>query len=370
MSEDSPHKSPKVEKKAIDALGSVDDYGVQEREPIKSKTPDAKVSESSSKWKTPTIVEASPSTVVCGNEKSPKEANPDYLVGETRWGDKMTWPLKPYCVFCSPAAPKTNDTERIQGFDEYGAEKRMNMREHRLIGLSPDQHFSFSLIETDEGILCSKCGAEPLDEHHDEITPVVSVEQSDFDPAIFDATKLMLGIEVGEAMFRIPNDLVTRWVEQPDFNNRIIHIIKRKVIFSIKGKSFLSNAVYDKGNHQWLLNPQRCLESSYLFAKIKGKNLWADLHLIKEWRATALPMETKIVAKENGLYWSINQGDFLRGGFNVDGGWGSSLRNCEGPLFGITDCIPHIEDSEETETPDEHKNQSKLYHFKAQPTNG
>jgi hypothetical protein len=324
-------------KKAVDALGSIDDYGIIDGEPIGYETHIVKNDEARFEWKEPKIVWGDPEKVVCGDEVKPKRSPPKYVVAESRWGEKITWPLKPYCTPCSPAAPKENDREKIYGFDEMGAEKRMSAKESRLIGTTPDKHFSFTLIEKGGEIVCSVCGFKTTQDIQEDIVSVVKVEEPVYEPSVYDPKKLMLGIEVGEQFFRFPNDLVSKWVEQDDFQEQPIHILKRKIIFTTKGKEFLRDAVYDEKNNQWLLSPHKCNQSSALNAQVKGNNMWVDLPTILQWRKTAMPMETLIVCVKDNVHWTITQQDLLRKGFNVDGGWGVSLKICSGPICGVFD---------------------------------
>ena len=323
-------------KRAVDALGSIDDYGIR-GEPIGNSTLIGKPDDTRGEWKEPIFFVGDAQKVVCGDEIKPKKKNPNYIVGETRWGDKVTWPLKPYCIPCSPAAPKENDKEKIYGFDDMGAEKRMSAKESRLIGTTPDKHFSFTLIETAEGVICSQCGHKTTDEVVEEVVNIVRIEEPVYEPATYDPAKLMLGIQVGEQFFRFPNELVSLWVEQEGFEDKPLHIVKRGTIFTTKGKEFLRDAVYDNKNNQWLLSPHKCSKHDSLKVIIKGRNMWAPLDKITEWRKTALPMVTAIIAEEAGKYWTTSQQDFLRKGFNVDGGWGLSLSLCEGPISGVVD---------------------------------
>ena len=330
-------EQPKLpEKKAIDALGSIDDYGVIDGEPFGGSTHIGNTDEARDEWVEPIIISA-PEKVVCGQEVREKKVIPNYIVAQNRWGDKLTWPLKPYCVPCSPAAPKMNDSERVYGFDDMGAEKRMSAKESRLVGLTPDKHYSFTLIETERGVICSKCGHNTMEEVIEEVVEVVKLEKHTYEPAVYDPTKLMLGIEIGEQFFRFPNEVVSIWVEEENFENKVIYVVKRGVIFTTKGKEFLRDSVYDKKNNQWLLSPHKCTKQTALKVRIKGNNMWADIDTITDWRKTALPMETKIIAQNESKHWVISQQEFLRKGFNVDGGWGVSLKVCDGPIMGVFD---------------------------------
>ena len=110
------------QKKTIDVIGSIDDYAL---EPPQTETP-TRIEEDS--WERPKIVLAEKGMVLAGDELTPVSADPSFIVGENRWGDKKVWPLKPYCVSCSPAAKKMNDDEQVSSFDEMGAERTMSAR--------------------------------------------------------------------------------------------------------------------------------------------------------------------------------------------------------------------------------------------------
>jgi len=324
-------------KKAVDALGSIDDYGIIDGEPF-GQDPIIAVSDKARiEWVEPKLIWGDPKKVVCGEEIKAKRKPPQYVVAESRWGEKITWPLKPYCTPCSPAAPKLNDKEKIYGFDELGAEKRMSAKDSRLVGTTPDKHFSFTLIEIEGVIMCSVCGYKTSEDIDEEVVSVVKVEDLQYEPSAYDPQKLMLGIEVGEQFFRFPNDLVSQWVEQTGFQDQPIHILKRNIVFTTKGKRFLRDAVYDTKNNQWLLSPHKCNQSTALNAHVKGNNMWVELSTIIEWRKTAIPMETLIVGVRDNVHWTITQQELLQKGFNVDGGWGLSLKLCSGPICGVYD---------------------------------
>ena len=325
------------QKKTIDVIGSIDDYAL---EPPQTETP-TKVEEDS--WEKPKIVLAEKGMVLAGDELTPVSADPSFIVGENRWGDKKVWPLKPYCVLCSPAAKKMNDDEQVSSFDEMGAERTMSARENRLRNLPPSQYYSFSLVEIEGKVVCKKC-----DNSFDDIEKTQQKQEVFgheveivYEPAVFDVKQPMLGIKVDEGIFRYPQHLVSYWVESEGFETSQIHVLRKEKIYSITGKDFIKKAIYEEGNKQWLLNPQYCEEKETLEGFVDNKMLKVRIETVIEWRKSAIPLSVMVVGEEDGKMWSIKQEDFLKRGYKQNQTWAIPLQSCGEPLMGIK----HIENT-------------------------
>ena len=288
-------------KKTIDVIGSIDDYA---SEPP-NKDPQTRVEENEDDWKRPTIVLLQDDCVLAGIENIPKKATPPYMTGENRWGDKVVWPLHPYCVHCSPAASKPDDTEKTSTFDEYGAERTLSKRESRLMGLTPSQYFSFTLCEINGEVTCTKCGHAPdADvEKSAESRPYGIQKEIVFEKAVFDVAKPMLGIKVDEGLFRFPEVLVTNWVESLYFDSANLYVVRKHQIYSIDGKTFMKHAIYEEGNKQWLLNPDYCIVQDTLEGEIREDKLWVSQTKIKEWRLTAIPLDLMILKMDRFIIY-------------------------------------------------------------------
>lgn len=324
------------EKRTVDVIGSIDDYA---SEPSLNTTP-TRVEDDN--WVQPKIVHMENGKVLEGDGHLPQPANPSFIVGENRWGDKVVWPVKPYCVHCSPAAKRDNDDEKTKSFDEYGAERELSRRASRLMGLGPSQYFSFTLKETPDGIICTKCERSPDIEMEilEDETPQGIQKEVEYEIATFDVSKPMLGILVDEGIFRFPEHLVSHWVRDSTFESSDLSILRKEQIYTIKGKAFIKHAIYEEGNKQWLLNPDYCTSNISLEGKIVDDCIVVEEKDIIEWRRTALPLDTKIVAEqEEGVIWGVSQGDFLKNGHKKNtlfgSVWAISLKLCGSPLVGI-----------------------------------
>jgi len=326
------------QKKTVDVIGSVDDYAIEPS----VQDPPQRVEEDS--WVEPHIEFMLKGKVLEGKSHSLNPANPSYIVGENRWGDKMVWPMKPYCVSCSPAAKRDNDDEKSKSFDEYGAEREMSRRASRLMGLGASQYFSFTLIETNDGIICSKCGlgVENDEEPFLDNLPQGLQQDIELEVAHFDASKPMLGIRVDEGIFRFPQHLVANWVKESSFEESPLSVVRKNKIHTIKGKDFIKNAIFEEANKQWLLNPDYCTVSDFLYGQIVNEHLAVAENTLVEWRKTALPLETMVVAEEKeGVVWAVSQGLLLKDGQRLNTLYGSlwaiPLQKCKGPLVGMKD---------------------------------
>jgi hypothetical protein len=321
-------------KKTVDVIGSIDDYGIEpeNNEPL-TRVVEDKV------WTSPRIIKMVANKVLIGDSYEDCPADPCFLVGENRWGDKVVWPLHPYCIHCSPAATQSNDKDLIATFDDFGAEQKMSRKESRLTSLSPSNYYSFTLIEVDGNVICTKCLKQSDDEQIDDVDsqPYGVQKEVDFERAIFDVTKPMLGIRVDEGLFRLPEHLVSYWVESLDFDNTNLSILRKGNIYSIKGNIFMKRAIYEAGTAQWLLNPDYCDESPTLSGVIVSGNMSVKQDVLKEWRLTAIPLDCPIVAEHEGAYWKITQGDFIKNGNVYESAWIVPLQKCEGPLVGVKD---------------------------------
>lgn len=319
-------------KKTVDVIGSIDDYG---HEPL-TTDPQTRVVEDD-EWCSPKVITMGEGIVLSGDEERPVKADPSFIVGENRWGDKQVWPRKPFCVHCSPAAKKPDDDEMVASFDEYGAERTTSRRDGRLMGLSPSQYYAFTLKETPDGVICKKCGKSPDDDFSDtDERPQAIQHEVIYETASFDTTKPMLGIRVDEGLFRYPASLVSFWVESLDFDTTKIHVLRKSKIYSIDGKTFLKRAIYEEGNSQWLLNPDYCLITNTLEGEIKDNELRVKAEIVKEWRLTALPLDLMIVGEESeGRLWGITQGDFLKQGYIQGDMWVVKTEVCGNHLVGL-----------------------------------
>ena len=150
----------------------------------------------------------------------------------------------------------------------------------------------------------------------------------------------MLGILVDEGIFRFPEHLVSHWVRDSTFESSDLSILRKEQIYTIKGKAFIKHAIYEEKNKQWLLNPDYCTSNISLEGKVVDDCIVVEEKDIIEWRRTALPLDTKIVAEqEEGVIWSVSQGDFLKNGHKKStlfgSVWAISLKLCGSPLVGI-----------------------------------
>ena len=321
------------QKKTIDVIGSIDDYALEPS----IDTPPTRVDDNT--WSSPRIIFSVAEKVLAGDNFTPTPADPSFVVGENRWGDKMVWALKPYCVSCSPAAKKIDDDKQTATFDEMGAEMVMSIRESRLKNLSPSNYYSFTLVERNGKLHCKKCEGKMIDsnDQNAKIELFGHEKKIVYAPATFDVDRPMLGVKVDEGVFRYPQKLVSYWVESDGFENQKIYVLRKNKIYSIIGKEFIKKAIFEANNNQWLLNPQYCEVKETLEGFIENNLLKVHIESVIEWRKSAIPLSVMIVAEYECNIWSIKQEDFLKRGYKQNQSWVIPLQSCGNPLMGLKD---------------------------------
>jgi hypothetical protein len=321
------------QKKTIDVIGSIDDYALEPS----IDAPPTRVDDNT--WSSPRIIFGVNEKVLAGDNFTPIPADPSFVVGENRWGDKMVWPLKPYCVSCSPAAKKIDDDKQTATFDEMGAEMVTSIRESRLKNLSPSNYYSFTLVEIGGKLHCKKCegGVNDSNTQNAESELFGHEKKIVYEPATFDVERPMLGVRVDEGVFRYPQKLVSYWVESDGFEHQTIYVLRKEKIYSIMGKEFIKKAIFEEKNKQWLLNPQYCDEKETLQGFIENNLLKVRIESVLEWRKSAVPLSVMIVAENDGKMWSISQEDFLKRGYKQNQSWAIPIQSCGKPLMGLKD---------------------------------
>ena len=191
-------------KKLVDNIGSVDDFGV-------TGGYDPATLPKNPKTTTPTNEVGYTTVWEKGESEEPKPFIIE--VRETRKGIKKTvYPILPFCRWCSPAARREDDSEWTSGWNEEGAEVRMPKRESRLVGLSPEEHYSFTLVERSGKVMCKICEQSPSDGKEVQ-KPIMTIQKPVVaNPAVFDVNANQLGIKIESSIIRIPEHLVAKWV--------------------------------------------------------------------------------------------------------------------------------------------------------------
>ena len=313
-------------KKLVDNIGSVDDFGVTGGyDPATlSKTPSIKTPKN----------EGESYTIIW--EKGDSEEPIPYILEsrETRKGVKKTvYPILPFCRWCSPAARRDDDSEWTSGWSEEGAEVRMPKREARLVGLSPNEHYSFSLVEKNGVVRCKVCEQAPMD-GKEVNRPIMTIKKPlVHTPAIFDSQSKQLGIKVEDSIIRIPEHLVARWVAKGQLDEGELVMGEKDNLYSLKANKLLHTAVWDENNKEWILSISKCNTVPALIANLDDERLNIPLVDLISWRKTALSVKHLVAAHNNGLTYTTSLQEFLVGGYTEGSKWYFDIDNCSGPYF-------------------------------------
>ena len=313
-------------KKLIDNVGSVDDFGVTGGyDPATlSKTPSIKTPKN----------EENSYTIIW--EKGDSEEPDPYIIEsrETRKGVKKTvYPILPFCRWCSPAARRDDDSEWTSAWSEEGAEVRMPKREARLVGLSPNEHYSFSLVEKSGVVRCKVCEQAPMD-GKEVNRPVMTIKKPlVHTPAVFDTQAKQLGIKVEESIIRIPEHLVAKWVAKGQLDEGELVMGEQDNLYSLKANKLLHTAVWDETNKEWILSISKCNIIPSLIANLDDERLHIPLVDVISWRKTALSVKHLVAAHNNGLTYTTSLQEFLVGGYTEGSKWYFDIDNCSGPYF-------------------------------------
>ncbi len=316
-----------TKKQLVDNIGSIDDFGVSG-----GYDPATLRKEPSSK---PSNEESDGYVVKWENGENNETVKPFIVESrETRKGVKKTvYPLMPFCRWCSPAARREDDSEWTSGWSEEGAEVRMHKREARLVGLSPEEHYSFSLVERNGEVICEVCEQAPDDGV--EITkPIMTVKKPvESNPTVFDVTSPQFGIKTEDSIIRIPESLVAKWVAKDQLKNGDLVIGDKDKLYSIPASKFLETAVWDETNKEWILSISKCQLVPALIAQLDDERLSINQDSLLSWRKTALSVKHLVAANNNGLTYTTSLQEFLVGGYSEGSSWVFDVDNCSGPYF-------------------------------------
>lgn len=312
-------------KKLVDNIGSIDDFGVTGGyDPATlPKNPSKQTPENEDGY-----------TVVW--EKGESEEPKPFVIEsrETRKGVKKTvYPMLPFCRWCSPAARRDEDAEWTSGWNEEGAEVRMPKRDARLIGLPPEDHYSFSLVERVGEVLCKICGQSPSD-GKEVVKPIMVIQNPIVsNPAVFDVKATQLGIKIESSIIRIPEHLVARWVAKGQLDTGELVVGENDKLYSISAPKLLETAVWDESNKEWVLSISKCQSIPALVASLEDDRLTISQSDLINWRKTALSVKHLVAAHFQGLTYTTSLQEFLVGGYSEGAKWYFDIDNCSGPYF-------------------------------------
>jgi len=314
-------------KKLVDNIGSIDDFGVSG-----GYDPATLRKEPSKK---PSNEETDSYVVNWENGETDETVEPFIVESrETRKGIiKTVYPLMPFCRWCSPAARREDDSEWTSGWSEEGAEVRMHKREARLVGLSPEEHYSFSLVEKKGEVICQVCEQSPL-EGKEIKQPIMTVKNPIApSPAVFDVNAPQLGIRTEGSVIRIPESLVAKWVAKDQLKSGDLVIGCEAKLYSLSATKFLETAVWDETHKEWILSVSKCKLVPALIAELDEERLSITQELLISWRKTALSVKHLVAANNNGLTYTTSLQEFLVGGYSEGSSWVFDVDNCSGPSF-------------------------------------
>lgn len=313
-------------KKLVDNIGSVDDFGI-------SGGYDPATLPKNPKKKSPSN-EDEVYKVVWEKGVS-EEPAPFFLeTRETRKGIKKTvYPILPFCRWCSPAARREDDSEWTSGWSEEGAEVRMPKREARLVGLAPEEHYSFSLTERNGVVICNVCEQSPSDGKNVE-KPIMSIKKPiTHSPAMFDLHASQLGIKIESTIIRIPEHLVAKWVAKGQLTSGDLVMGESDRLYTLSASTLLETAVWDETNKEWVLSISKCKTIPALVASVDDERLTINQSDLISWRKTALSVKHLVAAHNNGLTYTTSLQEFLVGGYSEGSKWYFDIDNCSGPYF-------------------------------------
>lgn len=331
-----------VEKKLVDSIGSVDDFGVTGGydpsslgdEPSK-KTPSREEDGISVIW------EKSEENI-SGDERQKVDSPESYIV-ESRETSKGTirtvYPLLPFCKWCSPAAQRENDAEWTSGWNEDGAEVRMSKKESRLSGLAHHQYYSFTLTQQEGDIICQICGQSPSDGQEISIPVKVVRKPKKHSPVEYDVEAKQLGIQCEDEIIRIPERLVANWVSRGQLQTGVIAIGNEDSIYTLSASDLLKEAIWDETNKEWLLSTAKCERMKVLRAELIEESLTVPLEILIGWRQTALSVDSIVAASHAGLTYTTSLSEYLAGGKEEGSMWKYETANCSGPYFMDMDML-------------------------------
>jgi len=314
-------------KKLVDNIGSIDDFGVSG-----GYDPATLRKEPSSK---PSNEESDGYIIKWENGENDETVKPFIVESrETRKGiQKTVYPLMPFCRWCSPAARREDDSEWTSGWSEEGAEVRMHKREARLVGLSPEEHYSFTLVEIKGEVICNVCEQSPL--VGKEIKkPIMTVKKPiESNPVVFDVHASQFGIRAEGSVIRIPESLVAKWVAKDQLKSGDLVIGDGEKLYSLSAPKFLETAVWDETNKEWILSVSKCKLVPALIAELDDDRLTINQDRLISWRKTALSVKHLVAANDNGLTYTTSLQEFLVGGYSEGSSWVFDIDNCSGPYF-------------------------------------
>lgn len=312
-------------KKLVDNIGSVDDFGV-------TGGYDPATLPKNPKTTTPTNEVGYTTVWEKGESEEPKPFIIE--VRETRKGIKKTvYPVLPFCRWCSPAARREDDSEWTSGWNEEGAEVRMPKRESRLVGLSPEEHYSFTLVERSGKVMCKICEQSPSDGKEVQ-KPIMTIQKPVVaNPAVFDVNANQLGIKIESSIIRIPEHLVAKWVAKGQLDTGDLVVGEKDKLYSLSAPKLLETAVWDETNKEWILSMSKCEVVPALRATLEDERLVISQTDLISWRKTALSVKHLVAANNNGLTYITSLQEFLVGGYSEGAKWYFDIDNCSGPYF-------------------------------------
>ena len=344
-------------KKLVDNIGSIDDYGV-----TGGYDPATLRKEPSEK---PSNEEAVGFTITWENGETDETVKPFIVESrETSKGIKKTvYPLMPFCRWCSPAARREDDSEWTSGWSEEGAEVRMPKREARLVGLSPEDHYSFSLVERKGEVICEVCEQSPAD-GKEVSKPVMTVKKPLVSqPAVFDVNAPQLGIRTDDSVIRIPESLVAKWVAKGQLKQGDLVIGNADKLYSIPAPKFLETAVWDETNKEWILSISKCELVPALIATLDDDRLTIEMEKLIGWRKTALSVKHLVASNNNGMAYTTSLQEFLVGGYKEGSSWVFDIDNCSGPYFMDLDWLLAEDEAGEIDNPPSSTKQTDILDF-------
>jgi len=322
-------------KPLVDAVGSVDDFGVESGFDPATLGSEPEKDPCEGEVKVGFIWEKEGHSML-GHDNRPLTEVQEYHLEERQLKDgrvlKTVYPLRPFCKWCSPASKRADDQEWTSGWSEDGAEVRMSKRDARLAGVAYDNYYSFTLVERQGQILCSKCEQSPdSGEDYQTIQVITSDPQSD--PAVFNPEAVLLGIRVERQVARIPEQLMTLWAERKQLSSGDFVLAHDRWIFSIPCEDLLKSCVWDETNSEWLLGLAKCQKAPALVCSLSDGEAVADLQTVLDWRKTALSVKSIVAVSGDGLTYTTDLQSFLAGGRTEGAKWKYPLEGCEGPYF-------------------------------------
>ena len=325
-----------VEKKLVDSIGSVDDFGVTGGyEPTSLGDEPSKQTPMREEDGISVIWEKSGESISGENRNSITSSEP-YIV-ESRDTVKgvirTVYPLLPFCKWCSPAARRENDNEWTSGWNEEGAEVRMSQRESRLSGVPHSDYYSFTLTEQQGDIICENCGQSPAKGEEVAIPVKVIRNLKKKTPVEYDVEAVQLGIKCKGEIIRIPERLVANWVSRGQLQQGVLAIGHEDSNYTLTASDLLKEAIWDETNKEWLLSTTKCTRMKVLRAELIEDTLTVPVEILIGWRQTALSVDSIVAASHAGLTYTTSLSEYLAGGKEEGSMWEYETANCSGPYF-------------------------------------